>query len=257
VSWLRFLRQAYRRASVAPTDLKVTDAADVGLDLASDADMLFEQATRRGLRPTLLVYLWRKLLVYGALGAALVVVASAIPATMTRSVEAFTSGAAVNYRTGDIVDNVVDRAAGRVLLVDAAGQVLLLRGCDPANPETLYWFTIGGGLDDGETFAEAAARELYEETGLTLVPSDLKGPVWTNVSEFPSTAPDTGSGRSSSWPGSSSGSRAGPGSTTTSSSSSTRLGGGRWLTYCRRTASSRSFRPSYPRSFSSWCDGDS
>ena len=29
-----------------------------------------------------------------------------------------------------------------------------------------YWHGIAGGLEAGESFAEAAARELYEETGL-------------------------------------------------------------------------------------------
>jgi 8-oxo-dGTP pyrophosphatase MutT (NUDIX family) len=85
---------------------------------------------------------------------------------------------------GDVVEDVVQRTAGRVLLIDAAGRLLLLRGSDPADPQTYYWFTIGGGVDDGETFAQAAARELYEETGLRREPSDLDGPVWTDVAEF-------------------------------------------------------------------------
>ena len=29
-----------------------------------------------------------------------------------------------------------------------------------------YWHVVAGVVEEGETFAEAAARELYEETGL-------------------------------------------------------------------------------------------
>jgi dATP pyrophosphohydrolase len=29
-----------------------------------------------------------------------------------------------------------------------------------------YWHSIAGGVEDGETYAEAAVRELHEETGL-------------------------------------------------------------------------------------------
>ena len=37
------------------------------------------------------------------------------------------------------------RQAGRVLVIDPAGRVLLLQGFDPARPDSLHWITIGGG----------------------------------------------------------------------------------------------------------------
>ncbi|MEV4413494.1 NUDIX domain-containing protein [Catellatospora sp. NPDC049609] len=76
------------------------------------------------------------------------------------------------------------RRAGRVLLVDAADRVLLFRGSDPHRPDRQYWFTPGGGLDDGETTAQAAARELYEETGLAVPAERLGGPVHSEVTAF-------------------------------------------------------------------------
>lgn len=77
------------------------------------------------------------------------------------------------------------RRAARVLLVDAAGRVLLFAGFDPARPDHRYWFTPGGGLDPGESPAVGAARELVEETGLRLTPEQLGEPVWRDTIEFP------------------------------------------------------------------------
>ena len=79
---------------------------------------------------------------------------------------------------------LIDRPAARVLLVDGAGRTLLFRGGDPARPGQRWWFTPGGGLDDGESPAEGAARELFEETGLRVDPAEFGEPVWHQVTEF-------------------------------------------------------------------------
>jgi 8-oxo-dGTP pyrophosphatase MutT (NUDIX family) len=79
----------------------------------------------------------------------------------------------------------VARSAGRVLLLDAEGRVLLFRGGDPAAPDAgTWWFTPGGGLDPGESWAEGAARELFEETGLRVGPADLGDPVHEERTQF-------------------------------------------------------------------------
>ncbi|WP_370289623.1 NUDIX domain-containing protein [Nocardioides sp.] len=71
------------------------------------------------------------------------------------------------------------RTVARVLPVDADGAVLLLLGCDPAEPAVRYWFTVGGAVDEGEDLAAAAARELREETGIEVEPSTMGEPFGT------------------------------------------------------------------------------
>jgi 8-oxo-dGTP pyrophosphatase MutT (NUDIX family) len=80
--------------------------------------------------------------------------------------------------------DVIARRAGRVLVIDAGGRVLLLHGFDPAKPDEPYWFTIGGGAQPGESLAEAAARELSEETGICAQADELGEPVWHEVTDF-------------------------------------------------------------------------
>lgn len=59
----------------------------------------------------------------------------------------------------------VIRPTARVLLLDDLDRVLLFRGRDPTNPNIRFWFPTGGGIEPGETAAEAARREVQEETG--------------------------------------------------------------------------------------------
>ena len=73
------------------------------------------------------------------------------------------------------------RTSARVVLLDDDGAVLLFCGSDPANEDgsaPRWWFTVGGAAQQGETLAQAAVREVAEETGLRVDPADMIGPVW-------------------------------------------------------------------------------
>jgi 8-oxo-dGTP pyrophosphatase MutT (NUDIX family) len=73
------------------------------------------------------------------------------------------------------------RTSARIVLLDDDGQVLLFCGSDPAVADgsaPKWWFTVGGQARPGETLAQAAARELTEETGLRVDADDMIGPVW-------------------------------------------------------------------------------
>ena len=75
-----------------------------------------------------------------------------------------------------------------MVLLDDTGAVLLLCGSDPAIIDARavprWWFTVGGEVRPGERLAEAAARELAEETGLRVTPADMVGPIWRRDEVF-------------------------------------------------------------------------
>jgi 8-oxo-dGTP pyrophosphatase MutT (NUDIX family) len=60
------------------------------------------------------------------------------------------------------------RRAARLIVLDPEGRALMFRydvpGRDP------FWVTAGGACEPGESFADAARRELFEETGIIADP---------------------------------------------------------------------------------------
>ncbi|WP_185845579.1 HAD-IA family hydrolase [Kibdelosporangium aridum] len=85
----------------------------------------------------------------------------------------FTSAADLKKAVDDWLDRdltdrtspeVRDREAVRVLCLDPEDRLLLLHWRDPGNGAYL-WEPTGGGVEPGESYIEAAHRELLEETG--------------------------------------------------------------------------------------------
>ncbi|MER5431776.1 NUDIX domain-containing protein [Streptomyces sp. NPDC002588] len=72
-------------------------------------------------------------------------------------------------------DEPVYRPTARVLLLDESDRLLMFSSKDDRDGHT-FWYPVGGGCEEGETFEQAAVREVFEETGLTRI---VLGPaVW-------------------------------------------------------------------------------
>jgi (d)CTP diphosphatase len=61
------------------------------------------------------------------------------------------------------------------IMVRRGGELLVLLR---ARADGGYWHTVAGGVEEGETYAEAAARELREEIALDAEPVDLDTTYW-------------------------------------------------------------------------------
>ncbi len=65
---------------------------------------------------------------------------------------------------------MIERPSARLLVVDGRDRLLLFRFEHRSGPlqGKVFWATPGGGLDPGETYEEAARREMFEEVGLRI-----------------------------------------------------------------------------------------
>src|ERR1700687_5634676 len=68
----------------------------------------------------------------------------------------------------ELMEPMRRRPSSRLLVIDRNNRVLLFRFAFERGPlaGTRYWATPGGALEAGESFADAARRELFEETGI-------------------------------------------------------------------------------------------
>ncbi len=78
-------------------------------------------------------------------------------------------------------DRPLIRRTGVRILVVADDEVLLIQDRDLGVPGSSWWATPGGGVDPGESFLSAAVRELWEETGIEAVESQLVGPAYRRL----------------------------------------------------------------------------
>lgn len=104
---------------------------------------------------------------------------------MSISRDVFPDGGSRSVRLPDDGLPVIDRSAVRLVVIDDGGKLLLFHTHDLCNPDLGTWWELpGGGIEAGETYQDAAVRELREETGLVAARSQVGPPAWRRLASF-------------------------------------------------------------------------
>jgi 8-oxo-dGTP pyrophosphatase MutT (NUDIX family) len=80
---------------------------------------------------------------------------------------------------------ILERDAVRVVVRDRDDRILLFHTHEVTAPELGTWWELpGGGIDEGETYLDAAVRELREETGIRVSAAQVGKPSWRRSASF-------------------------------------------------------------------------
>jgi 8-oxo-dGTP pyrophosphatase MutT (NUDIX family) len=80
---------------------------------------------------------------------------------------------------------ILERDAVRVVVRDSDDRILLFHTREITLPELGEWWELpGGGVDEGETYLDAALRELREETGIRAAAAQVGEPSWRRTASF-------------------------------------------------------------------------
>jgi 8-oxo-dGTP pyrophosphatase MutT (NUDIX family) len=72
----------------------------------------------------------------------------------------------------------LERSCVRVVLRDRGGRILLFRAVLASRAAEHWWELPGGGIEPGESYQQAAVREIREETGLQISAAQVGPPRW-------------------------------------------------------------------------------